>query len=68
MRTALYKTITWRICMILMQGSTALTFTRDWEKASKILGIQTVLGSAAYYLHEKAWDKRKPVQIVDVDI
>ena len=65
-RKALFKTITWRViascatfilALIFFNGSPSAT-----QKALWIAGLEIIIKMALYYVHERMWQKYKPIR------
>ncbi|MBI5724447.1 MAG: DUF2061 domain-containing protein [Planctomycetes bacterium] len=51
------KSLTWRICGLLVTVATAWIITRNVEIAASIGAVDTAVKIVAYYLHERMWLK-----------
>jgi len=54
---SLGKVITWRIILSIQYFIIGYVTTGSIAKAAGLVGITTVVNSAIYYLHERAWNK-----------
>lgn len=52
-----YKTITWRLIAMSVTFLSTWWVTGGVEAALSVGAIDTVIKTASYYLHEKAWER-----------
>lgn len=50
------KTFSWRVVATILLSLIALSVTGSWVTAGAVIGLDVILKSLAYWLHEKAWD------------
>lgn len=55
-KTALYKTISWRIIASITTASIAWAVTGDLKAGLAVGGIEAILKMFLYYGHERAWE------------
>lgn len=51
------KTIVWRVLATLITLVVAYWFTGSFGEATEISLVAALLSTAAYYLHERVWNK-----------
>jgi len=58
-KKALYKTVTWRVIATTITMLLVYAFTGRLELSLGVGVFDIILKLAAYFLHEKAWDRIK---------
>ncbi len=53
---SLAKTISWRIVATLTTVALVFVFTRNLEISFNVGGLELIVKTAIYYLHERAWN------------
>jgi len=51
------KSITWRVMGIVILGTLAWLFTRDWQETTLITITFHAIRLVLYYYHERAWER-----------
>jgi len=64
---SLGKVITWRIILSIQYFIIGYATTGSLAKAAGLVGITTVVNSAIYYLHERAWNKSNWGKVETID-
>ena len=54
---SLIKTITYRILIIVSNGIIVYFITEDATATTQITIVASIVSTALYYLHERAWNK-----------
>jgi uncharacterized membrane protein len=54
---ALAKAISWRLLGSLGTSALVLFFTRRWDLAFSIGGVEGIAKIGLYFLHERVWDR-----------
>jgi len=54
---SLSKTIIWRVVATLITWGTIYVFTGKLSESIKITAVAALIGMAAYYVHERIWNK-----------
>lgn len=54
---SLIKTITYRILIIVSNGLIVYFITEDVAATTRITIVASIVSTALYYLHERAWNK-----------
>ena len=54
-KRSLYKTLSWRVVATILLFIVSYFVTGRIEVASTIVGIEVVIKTVFYYIHERAW-------------
>jgi len=54
---SLSKTIIWRVIAMLITWGTIYAFTGKLSESIKITIVAALIGMAAYYIHERIWNR-----------
>lgn len=55
----LIKAVSWRIIALLVPGAVSYIFTGNWEEASLITLVYSVIQVFIYFTHERIWERIK---------